>query len=98
MDMENKTMAITAEQEQIMLDAIAAEKTIVLVELTDAQQVALAKMNKDTEISSIGRSVIASRIKGVMMASPSQSHSILCCIQQFNLLSSYLPAATWAGC
>lgn len=51
-----------------MMEAIEAEKTVVLVELTEAQVKAVAKMNKDTEIDSIGRSVIASRIKGMYKA------------------------------
>lgn len=47
------------------VEAVKAERTVVLVELSEAQEKALVFMGKLNEKDSITRSVLSSRIKGM---------------------------------
>lgn len=59
------TTVVVNENKANQVEAIKAETTVVLYELSEAQSKAVEKMQKTAELTAIAKSVISSRIKGM---------------------------------
>ena len=60
---------MNTEQKAILAEAKQAESTVVLVELSTIQQQVITKLGKTPdEVNAIAKSVLASRIKGMLKA------------------------------